>query len=292
MPPKGKPPPGGALISAVSARTPADRSRREEEETILMKQTVHGNDDVSPSALFLAHPNFFVGVRLFAKWDKGKGASNDPGKMVFIPSYPVPNPFVSEAIQTSYGFVEADAPFIMTITAEHLVDAFAANHGDFAMNIFHDEPSSGDDGGFKRQIIRHTLGAVQLVLATGGVRTTSDPIRVVLRIVAERHMKDGCKPVYLGAGVNSLLNTSPCVRKRVYSTCPGNTQSVGLWPLERVNTPFSGAGPKEDLDLKGPLSARRRMEYLSLTSVFQGGSFWRSMGAFPYGNAMVIQDFE
>ena len=246
-----------------------------------MKQTVHGNDDVSPSALFLAHPNFFVGVRLFAKWDKGKGASNDPGKMVFIPSYPVPNPFVSEAIQTSYGFVEADAPFIMTITAEHLVDAFAANHGDFAMNIFHDEPSSCDDGGFKRQIIRHTLGAVQLVLANGGVRTTSDPIRVVLRIVAERHMKDGCKPVYLGAGVNSLLNTSPCVRKRVYSTCPGNTQSVGLWPLERVNTPFSGAGPKEDLDLKGPLSARRKMEYLSLTS--KEGASGEAWGHSPMG---------
>ena len=56
------------------------------------------------------------------------------------------------------------------------------------------------------------------------------------------------------------------VRKRVYSECPENIKCAGLWPLERNLTSYVGAGPKDDKDLKGPLSARAKLEWLSLTS--------------------------
>ena len=63
-----------------------------------------------------------------------------------------------------------------------------------------------------------------------------------------------------------MLNTYPCVRNRVYEACPQSITSAGLWPLERNGTSYAKAGPVGDEDLKGPYSARGRLERLALTS--------------------------
>ena len=229
-----------------------------------MKRSI-GNDGQSASAPNAPNPAFLVGVKVFSKGATA-GPGTNPDTMVYVPCPHVLNPFVSDDARNSYGYVAGDSAFIVTITREFML-ANLGHTGDHGLlEGFHDEVTPDEDGVYKRQLNRHTLGSFCLVLGDGGIQTSTDPVRAVFRIVAERHMKAECRPLYFGAGINCLLNTYPCVRNRVYEACPQSITSAGLWPLERNGTSYAKAGPVGDEDLKGPYSARGRLEHLALTS--------------------------
>ena len=71
-----------------------------------MKRSI-GNDGQSASAPNAKNPAFLVGVKVFSKWTSA-GPGPNPDTMVYVPSPHVLNPFVSDDVRNSYGYLEGD----------------------------------------------------------------------------------------------------------------------------------------------------------------------------------------
>jgi len=122
-----------------------------------MKRSI-GNDGQSASAPNARNPAFLVGFKVFSKGATA-GPGTNPDTVVYVPSPHVLNPFVSDDVRNSYGFVAGDSAFIVTITREFML-----------ANLGHTGDHGRNRGVASQELVR-TI-SVRLLLIPPKVRTT------------------------------------------------------------------------------------------------------------------------
>ena len=183
----------------------------------------------------MACPNFFVGVRTFSK--------GDLDKKVYTPVPLVENAFVSDEARKSYGFVPEDSPFVVTVTREFMETSLSQGRDGEIPGVFHDEFD-------KRQPARHTLGTISLVLGEGGLQATCEGGFPPRRRETHSFAQNVYSHVFWCGNQFSSQYVSVCARTSVQSLSRRHDKfnSAGLWPFDRSNSLFTGAGPEDDKD--------------------------------------------